>query len=99
MLLTPPGTICSLKLVNGDELIGKLVKNEMLNYTISRPLVCILTPQGMALTQWMMTADIDQEFLIPNNVVLNMSKTRKEVADEYVRSTTGIKPSSGSILT
>ena len=99
MLLTVPGTVCSLKMLSGDEVVGKFVKKDAGNYVINRPLICVLTPQGMALTQWMLTADINQDFSIPESVVLNMSQTRKEIADEYVRTTTGIRPAGGGLLT
>jgi len=101
MLLKQPlkeGQIYSLKLFNGDEIIGKLISHDTMKYVISKPLVCILTSNGLALTQWMMTADIDQNFEINAAIVTNISKTRKEISNKYIESTTGIKPAYAGIL-
>lgn len=92
------GQIYSFKMLNGDEVVAKLVKHEMMTYTISKPLACIFSPQGLGLTQWMITASMDTNFELPANVVLCATKTRKEISDQYTLTTTGIKPAGPGIL-
>lgn len=90
--------IYSFKLLNGDELVAKLITDDMMQYIISKPLACIFSPQGLGLTQWMITANMDNNFEIPKNVVLSIAKTRKEISDQYTMTTTGIKPAGPGIL-
>jgi hypothetical protein len=90
--------IYSFKLLNGDELVAKLITDDMMQYIISKPLTCIFSPQGLGLTQWMITANMDNNFEIPKNVVLSIAKTRKEISDQYTMTTTGIKPAGPGIL-
>lgn len=92
------GKIYSFKMFNGDEIVAKLISHEMMNYTISKPLACVFTPQGMGLTQWMITANMDNNFDIPINVVLSVCPTRKDISDQYISTTTGIKPAGPGIL-
>ena len=93
-----PNLIYTLKLNSGEEVITKLVSSDMLNYTVSKPLVCVLSPNGMGLTQWVMTASLDHNFTIPKNAVMTINRTRKDIADQYITSTTGIAPASAGIL-
>ena len=90
--------IYSFKLLNGDELVAKLITDDMMQYIISKPLACIFSPQGLGLTQWMITANMDNNFEIPKHVVLSIAKTRKEISDQYTMTTTGIKPAGPGIL-
>ena len=90
--------IYSLKLLNGDEIVAKLITDDMMQYVISKPLACVFAPQGLGLTQWMITANMDNNFEIPKNVVLSVAKTRKEISDQYLLTTTGIKPAGPGIL-
>jgi hypothetical protein len=90
--------IYSLKLLNGDELVAKLISDDMMQYVISKPLACVFSPQGLGLTQWMITANMDNNFEIPKNAVLSVAKTRKEISDQYTMTTTGIKPAGPGIL-
>ena len=92
------GQVYSFKMLNGDEVVAKLIKHEMMTYTISKPLACVFSPQGLGLTQWMITANMDNNFDIPANVVLSVARTRKEISDQYTMTTTGIKPAGPGIL-
>ena len=59
--------IYSLKLLNGDEVVAKLVKDDMMQYVISKPLACVFSPQGLGLTQWMITAAVveEEDYVVP----------------------------------
>ena len=93
-----PNQTYTLKLVSGEEIIARFISSDMLNYVVSKPVACVLSPQGMGLTQWVMTANMDSNFNIPIASVLYIGKTRKDIADQYISSTTGIKPATAGII-
>ena len=58
-----PNQTYTLKLASGEEIIARLVSSDMINYVVSKPVACIISPQGMGLTQWVMTANMDANSL------------------------------------
>lgn len=95
-----PGDTVSFKLISGDELIGKYVKEDMATITISKPLMLAMTPKGPGLAPVMMTVNPEQDFAINKQAILLQGITVKEIADQYTYQTTGIQPvSAGSIVT
>ena len=94
------GDTVSFKLINGDEIIGKYVKEDMASITISKPVMLAMTPKGPGLAPIMMTVNPDQDFTINKQAVILQGETVKEIADQYTFQTTGIQPvSAGSIVT
>lgn len=95
-----PGDAVSLKLISGEEIIGKYVKEDMTTLTISKPLTLAMTQKGPALAPVMMTVNPDQDFTINKSAVVLQGETAREIADQYTYQTTGIQPvSAGSIVT
>jgi len=93
------GDIVSLKLLNGEEVIGKYIKEDMTSYTLNKPLMLAMSKQGPAMMPLMMTVNPEQDFIINKTAVLLYGETAKEIADQYVYQTTGIQPvSAGSII-
>lgn len=93
------GDIVSLKLLNGEEVIGKYVKEDMTSYILNKPLMLAMSKQGPAMMPLMMTVNPEQDFTINKTAVLLYGETAKEIADQYVYQTTGIQPvSAGSII-
>lgn len=93
------GDIVSLKLSNGEELIGKYIKEDMTSLTLKSPLMLAMTKQGPAMAPIMMTVEPDREFAINKNNIMFQGSTVKEIADQYTFQTTGIQPvSAGSII-
>lgn len=94
------GDTVSFKLISGDELIGKYVKEDMTSITISKPLMLAMTPKGPGLAPVMMTVNPEQDFTINKSVIVLQGETVKEIADQYTYQVTGIQPvSAGSIVT
>lgn len=94
------GDVVSLKLLNGEEVIGKYVKEDMTSYTLNKPLMLAMSKQGPAMMPLMMTVNPDKDFTINKTAVILHGETVKEIADQYVYQTTGIQPvSAGSIVT
>jgi|694.fasta_scaffold108357_7 hypothetical protein len=94
------GDIVSFKLVSGDEVIGKYVKEDMTCFTVARPVMLAMTQKGPAMAPVMMTVNPDNDYTITKSVILFHGSTVKEIADQYLFQTTGIQQvSAGSIVT
>jgi len=86
--------VVTLKLVTGEEIIGKLIENKADALTLTRPLVFTVNPQnGQAmLIPWLMSIDPKDTTPIDiykNNVVM-VTKTVKQISDNYTQATSGI---------
>jgi hypothetical protein len=93
------GDIISLKLISGEEIIGKFVKEEMTSITINKPLAIAMTPKGPGLAPIMFTVSPDNEYSINKSVIVFQGSTVKEIGEQYIFQTTGIQPvSAGSII-
>ena len=94
------GDIISLKLISGEEVIGKYVSEDMAEMTLSKPLMLAMTSKGPAMTTVFMTVDPDKEFSFVKQAIMAKGFTVKEIADQYTYQTTGIQPvSAGSVFT
>ena len=94
------GDTISIKLISGDELIGKYVKEDMTTITLSKPMILAMTPKGPGLAPAMMTVNPEQDFTINKSAVILQGETIKEIADQYTYQSTGIQPvRAGSIVT
>jgi hypothetical protein len=86
--------VVTLKLANGEELVGKLTNISDTEVTLTRPLVFTLNPQnGSAmLVPWLMSVDPRnaQPISINRANVLAITKTIKEISNNYTQATTGI---------
>lgn len=94
------GDVISLKMMSGEEVIGKLIKEDMSTLTIARPLSIAMTPKGPGLAPVMFTVSPEAEYTINKSVIVFQGETMKEIGEQYVFQTTGIQPvSAGSIVT
>lgn len=94
------GDIISLRLISGDEMIGKYIEEDMVSVKLSKPVMLAMTPKGPAMAPAMMTVHPDTDFSISKAAIILQGKTVKEVSDQYTFQTTGIQPvSAGSIVT
>ena len=88
------GDVVTLKLSNGEELVGKLTENTDSEYVVTRPLVFSMNPQnGQAmLVPWLMSVDPKNShpISITKSNVLAVTKTIKEISDNYTQATSGI---------
>lgn len=93
------GDIISLKLISGEEIIGKMVREEITSITIARPLSIAMTPKGPGLAPVMFTTSPNTEYNINKSVIVFQGATVKEIGEQYLFQTTGIQPvSAGSII-
>ena len=94
------GDIASLKLVNGDEIVAKVLKDDMLNYTIDRPCTVVPSAKGMGLVQSLFTADTKRQIVLSKQHVMMAALSVDAMVKHYLQTTTGIEPvTAGSIVT
>ncbi len=92
--------IVSMKLVNGDEIVAKIVSDDAMSYTIDRPCTVVPSAQGIGLMQSLFTSDVRKAVTVSKQHVMMASETIKEIQNHYIKTTTGIQPvNAGSILT
>jgi len=94
------GDTVSLKLLSGEEVIGKYVSEDMMEIVLSKPVMLAMSKNGPAMAPVMMTVDPDKDYAINKNAVMFKGLTDKNIADQYIFQTTGIQPvSAGGIVT
>ena len=86
------GAIVTFKLVNGDEIIAKVIENSMTGWTINRPCTVVPSQQGIGLMQSMFTADINKNIELRSDHVMLHAPVVKEIENHYFQTTTGIQP-------
>ena len=90
----------TLKLVNGDELVAKIVEDNPTAFTVSKPCTVIPSAKGLGLVQSLFTSDLNKSISIDKTHVMLHAPTVKDVEDHYIETTTGIKPATaGGIIT
>ena len=93
------GDIVCFKILNGDEIVAKLVEDTTDKFVISRPCTVIPSPQGLGLMQSLISGDINTNITLLKSHVMMHSPVVKDIENHYIRTTTGIEPVSKGIIT
>lgn len=94
------GDIVSFKVVNGDEIIAKLVEETDTGYTISRPCTVVPSPQGLGLVQSLFTGELNTNTTLSKQHVIMHAPVVKEIESHYIKTTTGIQTvNKGGLIT
>jgi hypothetical protein len=92
MLIEKPlseGDVVSIKLINGDEIIARLDKDDQHGITITKPLAITLGSQGLGMIPWVFLGAKETMTLKREHVFVIMP-AKKDAADQYMQGTTGI---------
>ena len=92
------GYIYTLKLITGEEVITRLTEDLTFHYKVYRPLVLSVTANGVAMTPFLFTADIEGNIDIPKTAVIAIAQTEKSTANQYISGTSSIEPAPASTL-
>ncbi len=89
------GAVVSFRLVSGETLIAKFVKQTPELLTVTRPVVANPIQQdgnfGIYYTPFCATVDEDQEFRIPvSSLLLEPMRPRAELEQSFIKMTTGL---------
>jgi len=100
MLIQKPvsmGDIVSIKLSNGDEIVGKFINQDTLSCTISKPVIVAIQPVGpsqvtLGFMPFMVSSDEDTNVVLPLSAMLTKPiKARDDVANNYRRATSELE--------
>lgn len=86
------GTVVTLVMINGAEIIGKLVKDDFTKITLYRPRMVQASQQGVGLVNGvcMTGKEPEGDFDFNKTGVMFMIETIKELADGWTSQTSGI---------
>ena len=94
-------TIVSFKVVNGDEIIAKIVEENDQGFVLSKPCTVMPSQQGIGLIQSLFTGDLENSsVLLSRSHIIIHARAIKDIEAHYLKTTTGIEPvSAGGIVT
>jgi hypothetical protein len=104
MLINKPkfdiSDVITLKLLSGEEVLGKLVSEDEFHITLDKALMIAMTAKGPAMAPILITVDPEKPLTFAKAGVSVIALTEKEIANQYTFQTTGIQPvTAGSIFT
>lgn len=95
MLISTPmklNDIVTVKLVGGDEVVGKLIDERTDTYIeLAKPMVVMMAREGFGLAPFVLTAGPDASMQLDRSHVITVVKTLDAVAKQYIKQTTGIQ--------
>jgi len=92
MLLKKPitsGSVVSIKIINGDEIIARYESEDADTVTINRPLALTMGQGGLGMIPWVFLGDAETITLQKSHLFF-VIPSKKDAADQYVQGTTGI---------
>lgn len=93
-------TVVSFKLVNGDEIVAKVVEETEQGFTVNKPCTIMPSQQGLGLMQSLFTSELAKNVYLDRKHVMLHSTTAENVKNHYIKTTTGIEPvTAGGIIT
>ena len=94
------GDIIAFKIVNGDEIVAKIVSEDADKFTVDKPCTVIPSPQGIGLMQALITSDQKHSISISKQHIIMHSPVVDQMQSHYIQTTTGIQPiTKGGIIT
>ncbi len=92
--------VATFKLVNGDEVVAKVISETPTYFLISKPCTVMPSQQGVGLLQSLFTSVLENNIELSKSHIMMHSKTHEDVENYYIQTTTGIEPvTAGSIIT
>ena len=93
------GATVTFKIVNGDEIVARLVREDETGLLVSNPMAVIMAQKGLMLVPALFTVETGQEIHVDFRHIMFHSVTNDQMSMHYVEQTTGIKPvTRGSII-
>ena len=93
------GDVLCFKVVNGDEIVAKIVEETETGFLVSRPCTVIPSQQGIGLIQAMFSVDPEIDIQVAKSHVMIAAPTFDKLQSHYIQVTTGIQTvSKGSII-
>lgn len=80
----------TMKTIGGEEIIARFVEEDSGTITVQKPMSIMATGQGIGLGPFAFTLAQNANLKLNKHALLVTHKTEKEMASQYVQSTTGI---------
>ena len=86
------GDIVTVKLISGEEVVGRWDSKENCVLKLTKPLMVTMTAEGPAMAPWVFSSDIlgEPHIEVNEQTVVTVINTHKPFADAYLQGTTGI---------
>jgi hypothetical protein len=84
------GEVVTIKTTAGEEIVAKLVDENPMGVTVSKPLVLTAGQKGIALVPFLFTVEMDSNVTIARSTIMVLAPTAKDASDQYIQNTTGI---------
>lgn len=85
------GDVITLRLVTGEEVVGKLAEESETEFVVERPLTLASGPEGLGFTNPSITADNKRDFVIQRKHVMLHNYTNDAFKTAYLEATSGIQ--------
>lgn len=92
------GKTYTMRMGYGEEIVAKVVAQDVTTFTLSKPVAVVPGQQGIQLMNSLFTADPEAEVTVNKSSVAMIAPVREDVGDSYLEATTGIKPVRSKIL-
>ena len=94
------GDVVSFKIVNGDEIVAKIVEETDAGFTVSAPCTVMPSQKGLGLMQSLFSAKEDCRVFLSRQHVMFYAESLEEMKAHYLKTTTGIEiqPKPGIII-
>lgn len=92
--------VVTFKLVNGDEVVARIVEDQETCFVVNKPTTVVPSNQGIGLVQSLFVADLEKDISIAKAHVMMHAPVVDKMRDHYFQTVTGIQTvSKGSIVT
>jgi hypothetical protein len=92
--------VVTIKLVSGEEVIGKFVADDGNTVTLDKPLMLAMNQKGMGLVPLLITVNPDSKLKFNKHAITILVHSDDEIGKQYTYQTTGIQPvAAGGIIT
>tara|TARA_B100001248_G_C27345582_1_gene438569 strand:- start:575 stop:898 length:324 start_codon:yes stop_codon:yes gene_type:complete len=85
------GDIVAIKLVTAEEVIAKVVEEDDNSIKVSKPMMLVHTPKGLAMSQFLMMQDVKDAIEISTSNIIAITKANSVASNQYSQTVTSIK--------
>jgi hypothetical protein len=84
------GDVVSFKLVNGDEVIAKVLEETVDGWSVAAPCTVMPSQQGLGLMQSLFSAKDDAKVFLNRTHIMFHAESLEQMRVHYIKTTTGV---------
>lgn len=85
------GDVVSFKMVNGDELVAKVLEETTEGFSVAAPCTVMPSQQGLGLMQSLFSAKEDAKVFLSKQHVMFHAESLEQMKAHYLKTTTGVE--------